>query len=206
MLDGLDDIDWGCLTHAYGPASDVPGLIRGLLSADKPQRDSALRELFSSIWHQGTVYEAAIHALPFLIELLGAPDEQTPDRESVALLVASIVGGRGYFEVHHTRELINPFTREPMPPPPDLDERLAAERVIVAEVRRRGERAIPLLVPYLKHEEPDIRRSVAEAISCYPRLSATTVPALHDALATETDDETRTALNAALTAVASGPA
>jgi len=25
MLDGLDEIDWSKLKHAYGPATDVPG-------------------------------------------------------------------------------------------------------------------------------------------------------------------------------------
>jgi hypothetical protein len=31
MLEGLDTIDWS-LTHAHGPATDVPGLLRPLLS------------------------------------------------------------------------------------------------------------------------------------------------------------------------------
>ncbi|WP_426511720.1 hypothetical protein ACPPVO_14490 [Dactylosporangium sp. McL0621] len=26
MLDGLDDIDWGALDHAYGPALDTPAV------------------------------------------------------------------------------------------------------------------------------------------------------------------------------------
>ncbi len=31
----LDSVDWGRLTHAYGGAADVPGLIRALSSNDE---------------------------------------------------------------------------------------------------------------------------------------------------------------------------
>lgn len=31
LLDGLDEVDWGSLHHAYGPATDVPGLLRALV-------------------------------------------------------------------------------------------------------------------------------------------------------------------------------
>jgi len=31
-LEGLDDVPWAELEHAYGRAGDVPGQIRGLLS------------------------------------------------------------------------------------------------------------------------------------------------------------------------------
>ena len=34
MLDGLDAVDWSALAHAYGPAADVPGLLRALLDPD----------------------------------------------------------------------------------------------------------------------------------------------------------------------------
>ena len=41
MFDGIDDIDWGSLTHAYGPADDVPGLLRSLASSDEKTREDA---------------------------------------------------------------------------------------------------------------------------------------------------------------------
>ena len=73
MLDGLDEIAWDDLDHAYGAASDVPDVLRGLADGD----GEALNELFGTIWHQGTVYEATAYAVPFLIELLAAPDADT---------------------------------------------------------------------------------------------------------------------------------
>ena len=76
MLEGLDRIDWSSLHHAYGSASDVPGQIRALASTDQTEREHALYDLFGNIWHQGTVYEASAHAVPFLIELVREPAVQ----------------------------------------------------------------------------------------------------------------------------------
>ena len=33
MLEGLSNVDWAKLEHAYGPAEDVPDLIRALDSS-----------------------------------------------------------------------------------------------------------------------------------------------------------------------------
>ncbi|GGR33087.1 HEAT repeat domain-containing protein [Streptomyces netropsis] len=69
MLDGIDDIDWAELEHAYGPADDVPGLLRAAGSVDAGVRDEALEELFSSLCHQGSIYSATAAAVPFVAEL-----------------------------------------------------------------------------------------------------------------------------------------
>src|SRR5262249_17523730 len=58
MLEGLNAVEWGRLTHAYGEATDVPDLIRALSSNDEQQRDEAIEELMSRICHQGGVYDA----------------------------------------------------------------------------------------------------------------------------------------------------
>jgi hypothetical protein len=73
MLDDLVRVDWAGLTHAYGPADDLPGLLRGLAQGD----DDALYELYGNIWHQGTVYPATAYAVPYLIRLLDGPDSDT---------------------------------------------------------------------------------------------------------------------------------
>src|SRR5262245_23869170 len=71
MLEGLERVDWARLRHAYGPAMDVPGLLRALTVVDRDTREQAVQDLFSNIYHQGTVYEATAPSVPFLIELLG---------------------------------------------------------------------------------------------------------------------------------------
>lgn len=95
MLDGLDQIDWARLGHAYGPAKDVPEQIRALCSADPDTRAKARWQLYGNIFHQGTRYEATAYAVPFLIEVLGAPD--TVDRAELLELLSSIA--IGYDEV-----------------------------------------------------------------------------------------------------------
>lgn len=70
MLDRLDEVPWGSLHHAYGPAADVPGLLRAL--ADPDQREGALWALYGNVFHQGTRYEATPHVVPFLVELIDA--------------------------------------------------------------------------------------------------------------------------------------
>lgn len=110
MLEGLDAVDWASLTHAYGEATDVPGLLRSLLSSDPKVREDAVYELFGNIWHQGTVYSASVAAVPFLYELLTAPGAQ--GKPAIALLLASIAGGVGYLEVHAVGDFGDPTWRE----------------------------------------------------------------------------------------------
>ena len=90
-FDGIDDIDWTSLQHAFGSAADVPDLLRALLSEDARVRDDARSELYGNIWHQGTVYEATAYAVPFLFRL--ALTTSTPDRVDVVSLIGAIAEG-----------------------------------------------------------------------------------------------------------------
>ncbi|MCX4765789.1 hypothetical protein OG562_33400 [Streptomyces sp. NBC_01275] len=78
-LDGLDDIPWPDLEHAYGPAADVPVALRALARpGDDPLREDLLDDLDASIYHQGgAVYTAGAAAVPFLIELAATPGLST---------------------------------------------------------------------------------------------------------------------------------
>ncbi len=73
MLEQLDQIDWRQLSHAYGPATDVPEMIRGLATITPENREQVLAEVWSSILDQGSLYTATAAAIPFLIELLNEP-------------------------------------------------------------------------------------------------------------------------------------
>ncbi|GLZ80813.1 hypothetical protein Afil01_56200 [Actinorhabdospora filicis] len=91
MLDGLDDIDWAKLSHAYGSAGDVPRQLRELASPDEETRHGALGELFANIYHQGTRYKATPKAVPFLWEL--AADPGIGDRDAILRLLALVTVG-----------------------------------------------------------------------------------------------------------------
>jgi HEAT repeat protein len=185
MLEDLDKIDWNRF-----PAGDVPQLLRTLLSPDEEQRYAAVNELFDDICHQGTIYEASIYAIPFLIELLQS--SATPDRSTVAVLLASIASGNGFFEVHAE---INPgpitwreiLAREGR----DLDKELEREREITTAVRREAAKGLPLLIPFLSDPEPDVRSAVARALGAFPEHHDAHLEILTQALKTETDEDVR---------------
>jgi tetratricopeptide (TPR) repeat protein len=100
LLAGVDEVDWHALHHAYGPADDVPNLLRLLLSDDKEVRDDAWQELYSNLWHQGDVYEATGYAVPFFLRLLQA--EATPGKGEVLAFLQAVATGVPYLSERHT--------------------------------------------------------------------------------------------------------
>lgn len=98
-LDGLADIDWRNLHHAYGSAEDVPDQLRSLAEGD----DSVLWDLFGNIHHQGSVYEATAYAIPFLWRLLAAHGEV--GHSGIAALLGSIASASGDSTSHWTVQI-----------------------------------------------------------------------------------------------------
>lgn len=98
MLENLEKIDWSQLGHAYGPADDVPDLLRSLASSDEDERSNAIHDLYGNIWHQGTVYRATAYAVPFLLELLESPE--VSGKDEILVLLAHLARGTSYHDVH----------------------------------------------------------------------------------------------------------
>jgi len=71
LLDGVDDIRWLELRHAYGGAGDVPALLRAL-AFEPGGAGEAFDTLCSSICHQGSVYSATPYVVPFLARIAAA--------------------------------------------------------------------------------------------------------------------------------------
>jgi hypothetical protein len=67
----LDSARWKELRHAYGPAVDIPALLRA--AAEKPLSHSYKDEPWFSLWsalaHQGSVYTASYAAVPHLLAI-----------------------------------------------------------------------------------------------------------------------------------------
>ena len=202
MLDGLHAINWGVLRHAYGDASDVPELLQALLSADPVVRGEAIHELFGNIWHQGTVYSASAAAVPFLYELLAAPEAR--DKPMIACLLASIAGGGGYLEVHAVGDFGERSWRKILEEQgKSLEGELALEAAEIDAVRRAASAGLPHLLPYLRDDEAEVRRSVADALGNHPEHAAVSLPALELAAASEMDEEVREAVQESLARLAS---
>jgi hypothetical protein len=86
----MTPVDWAALTHAYGSASDVPGLLARAADAPAPRayNDEPWFSLWSSLCHQGTVYPASYAAVPELVRLAEQRDGDA--RAECLLLAASI--------------------------------------------------------------------------------------------------------------------
>lgn len=83
--------DWAAVDHAYGPATDVPQLIRDLVSEDVATRALAVAELSGNVIHQGTRFSAAPKVVPYLIELVAAAG--VPDRALILSYLIKLVAG-----------------------------------------------------------------------------------------------------------------
>ena len=95
-------IDWPALSHAYGPAADIPAL---LTMAETDTRGGHIAgstwfDLWSALCHQGDTYSASYAAVPLLIRLAELPAYR--EKYDPLLLAASIEVSRLEPEQGHT--------------------------------------------------------------------------------------------------------
>ncbi len=160
MIEGLYRIDWTRLTHAHGPAMDIPGLLLGLLSPDSEERDHAFSLLEGRIWDQGLVFEAAAPVIPFLIQLVQNP--LVAGRTRLLLLLTRLANG------------VTAFDFLPGADFPDLDlelpefsGRLALEPNWARAARREVRKGIPAYLWCLEQPDPDVRSAGAYLLACF---------------------------------------
>lgn len=107
VLSGMNAIDWSMINDCYGPANEIPALLRAALSDNKDHRDFAFHLLHQTVWHQGSIYEASSFVVPLLQSMLVSP--QTPDKGAVAFLIACLA--TGYSEsvkwINKTRDAVS---------------------------------------------------------------------------------------------------
>lgn len=170
MLDGLDTIDWVRLTHAYGPADDVPGHLRDLADPDHDVRQRARWCLYDTIIHRGARTDASAPAIPFLLELAAAPEIR--DRAELLHLVTHLVTGQlgvTADPVLHT----------------GAGDRLDPAAGRLRDVYVAAERGAPLYFAALVGPDPDLRAAAAYVLACLWTLEARSVPALRARLLAE---------------------
>ncbi|HYE18826.1 MAG TPA: hypothetical protein VEA69_10300 [Tepidisphaeraceae bacterium] len=163
MLEGLDEVDWLSLRHAYGPADDVPDQIRALAGPNRPSREDALYGLFGNIWHQGTVYEASEYAVPFLLELAGDP--AVSGRDGILSLLHALATGHSYLDVHATPDS-HVFAAERAEP--DFVQRLERELSHVRAAHDAVARGANLLLDLTRDRDPMISGGAAHVLSALP--------------------------------------
>ncbi|MPY32270.1 HEAT repeat domain-containing protein [Streptomyces adustus] len=148
MINELDSVDWSSMSHAYGPADDVPVWLRDMTSGGPELRDKALSHFYSAAHHQGDVYPCTVASLPFLFHM--AQDAATPDRASIIELLVSI--GRESMDRDVDAVYISPDGTES-----------TAHADSVALMRESTD----LFVRYAADPEPSVRRAAIEGLGLF---------------------------------------
>ncbi|WP_141581810.1 HEAT repeat domain-containing protein [Actinomadura sp. WMMA1423] len=215
-LAGLDDIDWAGLDHAYGSAEDVPGLLRALSSLEEEERDAALGELFTNIFHQGRRYGAAAAAVPFLLALASHPG--TPERTGPLYLAAALA--IGYDAAHLPSGVGITAWREEVARLRETDPAAEARRLeaLVTEAANQQERraravdrdhfdfawalrsaeaelaaydavraGLTTVLTLLGDDDAGVRATAAYTVGWFPEEAAASLPALEALLEAEQD-------------------
>ncbi|MHB1561679.1 MAG: HEAT repeat domain-containing protein, partial [Isosphaeraceae bacterium] len=199
MLEGLDRVNWSQLSHAYGPADDVPGLIRALASGDEDARDHAFQGLFSTIWHQGTVYEATVHAVPFLLELLAA--RGVAEKETIFGLLGSIADGNSYMEAHsHLWDEVDPSPEARR----ERQGQIGLEREHVRAARQAVEAGVGTYLDLLADEDPKVREAAISMLGLGRGRADQVIPELLARIPDQADPRSRAALILAVGDLAEG--
>jgi hypothetical protein len=191
MLERLDGVDWAAVEHAYGPATDVPDLLRALRSPDPATREQVRHELFGTIVHQGTRYAATAAAVPFLAELALAPD--TPDRHWLVILLT--YAAIGYDEASLPGGIVELSQLDRTTSMPGKEHTFgpwarAAYQAVQA--------AVPSLLGLLDHGDVWLRRAVAHLVAWFPRWALVLLPRLRGRLAAEPDPDAKATMLVAL--------
>ncbi|MEU8762701.1 HEAT repeat domain-containing protein [Streptomyces sp. NPDC048659] len=149
MINDLDKADWASLGHAYGPADDVPGWLRGMMSPDPAVREKAFGNFYSAALHQGSLFSSTQASLPFLLAMADAPG--TPDRGEVVALLLSI--GREAVDAEEIYAVICGEDGE--------------ESTIYPDIARLMREHADAFVTYAEDPDPRVRRASIEGLGLF---------------------------------------
>ena len=196
VLEKLDEVAWVELTHAYGNATDVPGLLRQLAALDPLTADAAVGALFGNIWHQGTVYQATAPAVPFLLELVADPAVHA--RDGLLHLLAVIATGSPVYG----DEPEDPWLGRSWRPPGDTDEGREQARAWVRAAYQAVVAGVPMMLGLLGDPNVAVRRMVPYTLAACRDQARELVPALAACLPHEPDPAAKASIVLAATTLA----
>jgi hypothetical protein len=154
MLPDLDVIEWSSFQHAYGPADDVPDMLRGLLDPDR--RADCLARFQAAVNHQGWHTPAALPCMPFLAAAL---DEPTAPLADLVVLLADLAQ-TGSHE-HWLPDRLRPQVRE---------------QGLHDPVLARYDRFLELS----RHEDDAVRGAACLALAVLQERASTSLPRLRE--------------------------
>lgn len=199
MLEGLDEIRWDELAHAYGDAADVPELLRQLAASDPATATAAVGALFGNICHQGTVYQATAPAVPFLLELVADPAVHR--RDGLLHLLAEIATGS---PVYGDGQSDDPWTRPSWRPTGDTQEGREQAGAWVRAAQQAVTVGVPVVLDSLDDPDVELRRMVPYTLAACGDRAGEILPALVARLPREPDPAAKASIVLAGTFLAGG--
>jgi hypothetical protein len=176
MLEGLRAVPWADLQHAYGPAKDVPQLLRKLLVRSPKVRSAVLDKLYGNVFHQGTRFPVAPYVIPFLIELCAS--RSVPRRDELLGYWGSLI--TGYFSVQERPswgdgEHIYWYGKLLAADDPEMDPDFASA---LHAIYRESLKGHDLLCKLLASGDVWVRAGAAWVLGCLPTKAAASLPVL----------------------------
>jgi hypothetical protein len=200
VLDPLDSIDWGSLKGCYRSAADMPEFLRSLLSPVAEIREWAKEEIGSAVIHQGTVYDVSPVVIPFLFALL--ENEEVQDKEEIVCLLAAMAECCPYLETNvKSTEERSRIDTELRKEGKTFEEALQHERELVQSVKSEIAKRFDMIYPYLRSSDDFfVRLSVAGALCAFPEIAKRVRADLERVLQSETHEDVRSTIAAAIAA------
>ncbi len=197
MFENLNSVDWSKLTHAYGASTDVPDLLRALASEDTDVRENAMYELYGNIWHQGTVYQASAHAVPFLVELLKAP--KVLGKDAILILLAHLANGSSFHDVNQHLPMLKAKAART-----EWQDRIPLELEWVRAATEAVKAGTKTYVSLLSDPDPSVRSAAVYVFVALDTPAPQTADLIKATLAKEKDDLVRATLFIGLGRLAEG--
>jgi hypothetical protein len=181
VLEKLDSVNWQRLRHAYGPAEDVPALIRSLDAPAAKTRAAATEKLAGALAHQGTLYSASPRAVPFIVELVN--HGKHANRAQLLRLLVDLTFGSTYGGLSSH----------------DVEARFEADDGKWAKASYEGMRkSLGELAGFLSDKDWEVRAALAYVLGWFPDDARMVAGALRDRLAQENDARVRASILFAL--------
>lgn len=198
IFDQINTVPWSQLHHAYGPATDVPVLLKTLMFPEEVSEDVAKQAemagrsvfehvtwtLWGNVFHQGTVWQVTATTVPFFVEvLLNGPDDPSQHE----------------FLVTYLNHLALGYPDDIFPDIPDPEEDFAevvgltdsgeepdygGEEIDVRHLiwRRDSYEAVEgnigAILPFVESESDAVSDAAIALCASFPRQSEITIPTL----------------------------
>lgn len=174
MFEGIEDVEWSNLRHAFGPADEVPALLEKLAAESSRERDRAALELYGCLWHSGECFEVTPHTVPFLVELLDPAIDS--DRAWLLSFLTHIANGRPPLE--DRREIFGEDFERHAP----HGELTPEQERWNDQARRAIRQALPVVGRAARDDDPDVRSAAAYLLAVFRDDADRSLPLIQNQL------------------------